>query len=113
MNVNSDPWPEVGQKLPNAFGLYDMHGGVMELIRDVMNTSTDSGVTDPQTDPLLYHTGSSSFQTWACGGSVKSVASGCLSDSVVNMDTKNQTASGATDPRWHTGYRLACVYVGE
>ena len=113
VNVNSDPWPEVGQKLPNAFGLYDMHGGVMELIRDVMNTSTDSGVTDPQTDPLLYHTGSSSFQTWACGGSVKSVASGCLSDSVVNMDTKNQTASGATDPRWHTGYRLACVYVGE
>ena len=114
VNPSSDPWPEVGQKEPNAYGLYDMHGGVMELIRDVMSGSNDSQATDPQTDPLLRSAVNSSFGIWACGGSVKSVASGCLCNSLVQHATESQTSStGATDPRYHSGYRLACVYVGE
>ena len=41
-------------------------------------------------------------------------ASGCLCNSLVQHATESQTSStGATDPRYHSGYRLACVYVGE
>ncbi|HNZ66357.1 MAG TPA: formylglycine-generating enzyme family protein, partial [Planctomycetota bacterium] len=28
--TNSNTMPNIGQKLPNAFGLYDMHGGIWE-----------------------------------------------------------------------------------
>jgi formylglycine-generating enzyme required for sulfatase activity len=42
---------DVGQKQPNAYGIYDMLGGLEEWVADVFEPYDDSSVTDPKGPP--------------------------------------------------------------
>ena len=48
-DLNSDKTTHpVGEKLPNAWGLYDMYGNVYECCLDCLGTYSGESVTDPQ-----------------------------------------------------------------
>lgn len=44
-------FPKVGTKLPNNWGLYDMHGGILEWCADYYKSDITSYVTDPKGPP--------------------------------------------------------------
>ena len=79
----------VGEKAPNAFGLYEMHGHVLEFIRDMMSSVSgrSNGVTNPQTDPLLR--GNYYDRNWGCGGRANGVVAECLSNSATMIGSIN------------------------
>ena len=67
-----------GQKKPNPWGLYDMHGNVWELVQDwgnIFNDYPSSNVTDPKEGP------SSGFSQVIRGGSWRNKATHCGSAS--------------------------------
>jgi formylglycine-generating enzyme required for sulfatase activity len=63
---------QVGQKKPNAWGLYDMHGNVTEWCLDVYDKSfyEKSKQTDPKSAPVLIPT-NEKYPNVARGGSWK------------------------------------------
>lgn len=95
----------VGQKAANAFGLYDMHGHVLEFIRDMMSSTAgrSNGVTNPQTDPLLR--GWLYDRAWGCGGRANGTVAECLSNSATLIGTAGSNSNVGTC----VGYRLALV----
>ena len=90
---NSDVKPHsVGQKLPNAFGLYDMHGNVREWCQDQYGEYPHGTVTDP-------HGPSAGTGPVSRGGDWSSQAEGCRS--------ARRLKTGQRSRYGHVGLRLA------
>ncbi len=90
---NSSTSQPVGQKLPNAFGLYDMHGNVWEWVQDYWygdynGAPTDGSAWEDATQPNRVFRGGS----WA------SPPVECLS--------AHRAAGGPDSHMWITGLRL-------
>ena len=83
----------VGQKMPNTYGLYDMHGNVMEWVADWFLGSYPSG---PRVDPAGPPTGSSRVGR---GGRWDLFAKACRSAS------RDNNSPGVRGPQ--LGFRLA------
>ena len=93
-NGNLDIHP-VGQKLPNAWGLYDMHGNVWEWCLDWFRSYPTAAVTDPK-GPV---TGSYRVNR---GGSIARYADSC----------RSATRNGPPDGRYSdAGFRVALAPI--
>ena len=103
--ADGSQFPLVGQKQANAFDLYDMHGLVHEFIRDLLSNAAGvpSGVTNPQTDPLLHVTLYPA--TWGCGGRYNGVVAECVAgyEMLVGNEGSNYNVGEGI------GFRLAFV----
>jgi len=83
----------VGSRMPNAFGLFDMHGSVWELVQDWYQTNLG-------TDPVIDPTGpTSAFMKIIRGGGQMYVAEECRS--------ANRNEYGIGDGGADVGFRLA------
>ena len=69
-NNSNNKTHEVGQKYPNAFGLYDMMGNVWEWCADWYGTYPNSATTNPQGASSgrfrVYRGGSWDYNAWNC-----------------------------------------------
>jgi formylglycine-generating enzyme required for sulfatase activity len=98
---NNDPngTKEVGLKLPNPWGLYDMHGNVQEWCEDRWHLPYERG---PQINPQGPSSGSSFFFLWKNrvfrGGSFVSRAQDCRSSS--------RSREQSIDFHYSLGFRL-------
>ena len=85
----------VGQKLPNAWGIYDMHGNVWEWCKDTLRLYSSTPITDPYT-PLPVNKSA----IWRGGG--------YLSPPHLCRSGKRQWC-GPYDAGAYTGFRIALV----
>jgi len=99
-NAEDPDWVEglphaVGLKKPNAWGLYDMHGNVFEMVLDRYSAETPADASDPEGSSTAP--GSNRF---ACGGAFTTAAADYPAAAAQNTDAGEQRAD--------LGFRL-CV----
>jgi formylglycine-generating enzyme required for sulfatase activity len=86
---------EVGQKLPNAFGLYDMHGNVLEWTQDCWHKTYAGAPTD------------GSAWTTGCNGNVRVLRGGSWIDYPAFLRSAFRLRSNPVDRNYGNGFRLA------
>ena len=86
---------EVGQKLPNAFGLYGMHGNVFEWTQDCWHENYAGAPTDGS----AWTTGCSSSNRVLRGGSWDLIPAG--------LRSAYRSRDGPVDRNFGNGFRLA------
>lgn len=94
-NANSDSRTHpVGQKRPNAFGLYDMHGNIWEWCEDVQHN--------------FYNGAPSDGSAWMSGGdqSRRIIRGGCWYDDLDLCRSYWRGNVGAGDREQYTGFRV-------
>jgi formylglycine-generating enzyme required for sulfatase activity len=85
----------VGQKLSNAFGLYDMHGNVWEWTQDCWHNN----YFDAPTDGSAWTTG--------CSGHVRVLRGGSWGNSPAGLRSAFRGRSGLGNRNYINGFRLA------
>ena len=78
----------VGQKQPNPWGLYDMHGNVWEWVQDKWHSDYDGAPTDG----IAWESGSSSYRVRRGGGWLR-LAESCRSASRNNRDPGDRSGN--------------------
>ncbi len=87
-NSEDEAYSKVGQKKPNPWGLYDMHGNVAEYVLDELTPDYSGTFTNPAADnPLVTPT--KLFPTVVRGGSFMADPAQCRS-----------AARAGSDPSW-------------
>lgn len=84
--------PQVGQKKPNPWGLYDMHGSMWEWVQDWYGRYPSTPVTDPQ---------------GPSAGSYRVARGGSWCDSAMDSRSAYRTASAPRYRSFSLGFRLA------
>jgi len=83
---------KVGQKKPNKWGLFDMHGNISEWVHDWYGTyQGNEELKDPQ---------------GASGGSRKVVKGGCWYDDPTNLTSAYRVGKSTTEKSGYLGFRL-------
>jgi formylglycine-generating enzyme required for sulfatase activity len=95
LNSNDRPHP-VGEKKPNAFGLYDIHGNVWEWVEDCWH---DNYLNDPPTDGSAWITGGDCTRRVVRGGSWNYVPSA--------LRSANRSADSPGVRSLNLGFRVA------
>jgi len=96
----------VGQKRPNAWGLYDMHGNCIEWCRDAWSDTLPGG-TDPFVRSPEAQTGRARMPFWVCrGGSWQY-------PEPAKLKSRSRERLGGVDRSYIIGFRLALVPVSD